>query len=89
MGDAKRFGFQLKRDQTTQLLGDVPNHYSIRVDELLIAALARTLTRWSGQSLLALQLEGHGRETGRSNMDLSRTVDVWDMFTSGCHPNPS
>ena len=74
MGDAKTIRVSLKRDQTTQLLGDVPNHYSIRVDELLIAALARTLTRWSGQSLFALQLEGHGRETGRSNMDLSRTV---------------
>ncbi len=45
-----------------------------RIQELLLAALALALSRWSGESALRVLLEGHGREELEPDLDLSRTV---------------
>jgi non-ribosomal peptide synthase protein (TIGR01720 family) len=42
--------------------------------DLLIAAAAGALARWSGGSEVALAVEGHGREAIFPDVDLSRTV---------------
>ena len=46
---------------TRQLLEDVPAAYPVRPDELMLAALMRTLREWTGQARQRLMLEGHGR----------------------------
>ena len=51
----------------------------VRVDELLIAALSKTLNTWSGEPALLLELEGHGRDPLFDKLDLTRSVG-W--FTS-------
>jgi hypothetical protein len=51
----------------------------MRVDEVLLAALAESFRRWTGASCVQVDLEGHGREDVLEGVDLSRTVG-W--FTS-------
>ncbi|MGY2290395.1 non-ribosomal peptide synthetase [Pseudomonas sp. SDO528_S397] len=70
---------RLSAPHTRQLLQEAPAAYRTQVNDLLLTALARVMTRWSGQGSLALQLEGHGREELFDSLDLSRTVG-W--FTS-------
>ncbi|MCC1705883.1 hypothetical protein KSI34_24965, partial [Salmonella enterica subsp. enterica serovar Indiana] len=48
-------------------------------NDLLLTALVRVISRWSGQAGALIQLEGHGREDLFDTLDLSRTVG-W--FTS-------
>ncbi|MFP5287041.1 MAG: amino acid adenylation domain-containing protein, partial [Thermoanaerobaculia bacterium] len=64
---------------TASLLREAPEAYRARVDDLLLTALSRAFERWTGQSLLRVDLEGHGREEIAPDLDLSRTVGV---FTS-------
>ncbi|MGW4277007.1 condensation domain-containing protein, partial [Streptomyces seoulensis] len=66
--------------RTTALLREVPGVYRTRVDDVLLTALGRVLSDWSGHDTVAVGLEGHGREDRLfEDVDLSRTVG-W--FTS-------
>jgi natural product biosynthesis luciferase-like monooxygenase protein/amino acid adenylation domain-containing protein/non-ribosomal peptide synthase protein (TIGR01720 family) len=69
----------LTADETRALLHDAPAAYRTRVDDFLLAALARALAAWTGGRRVLVNLEGHGREELFSGVDLSRTVG-W--FTS-------
>ncbi|PWK85701.1 non-ribosomal peptide synthase protein (TIGR01720 family)/amino acid adenylation domain-containing protein, partial [Lentzea atacamensis] len=60
---------------TAVLLGDAHKAYRTQGNDLLLAALVRTLGPWAGTDELTIDLESHGRE----GLDLSRTVG-W--FTS-------
>ncbi|WLH09410.1 non-ribosomal peptide synthetase [Pseudomonas lurida] len=70
---------RLTAEHTRQLLQEAPAAYRTQVNDLLLTALARVISRWSGQSATLIQLEGHGREDLFDTVDLSRTVG-W--FTS-------
>ncbi|WP_455912771.1 amino acid adenylation domain-containing protein, partial [Pseudomonas putida] len=70
---------RLDAELTRQLLQDAPAAYRTQVNDLLLTALARVISRWSGQAAALIQLEGHGREDLFDSLDLSRTVG-W--FTS-------
>ncbi|WP_344432291.1 amino acid adenylation domain-containing protein, partial [Amycolatopsis minnesotensis] len=61
------------------LLRDVPGVYRTEVNDVLVAALARVLSRWAGRDDVLLGMEGHGREELFDDIDLGRTVG-W--FTS-------
>ena len=65
--------------KTTELLRDVPKAYKTEINDILLTALAKTLTNWTGNRELLIDLEGHGREIFNDRIDLSRTVG-W--FTS-------
>jgi len=69
----------VSRDVTAALLTDASDAYDTRVNDLLLAALGRALARWSGESESVVDVEGHGRESLVSGVDVSRTVG-W--FTS-------
>lgn len=45
-----------------------------RVDEFLLAALARVVQRWQDWDEVPVTLEGHGREPIASGLDVSRTL---------------
>ncbi|MET0397982.1 MAG: amino acid adenylation domain-containing protein [Longimicrobiaceae bacterium] len=64
---------------TRALLQDVPAAYRTRIDDVLLAALARVLGGWTGSAAVLVELEGHGREPIFEDVDLSRTTG-W--FTS-------
>jgi amino acid adenylation domain-containing protein/non-ribosomal peptide synthase protein (TIGR01720 family) len=70
---------RLSRSQTTELLTEAGDAYRTQVNDLLLAALARALCRWSGGTSALIELEGHGREDIFPALDLSRSVG-W--FTS-------
>jgi amino acid adenylation domain-containing protein/non-ribosomal peptide synthase protein (TIGR01720 family) len=63
---------------TRALLREVPGAYRTEIGDVLLAALALVLTRWSGGPVL-VDLEGHGREEIFAGLDVTRTVG-W--FTS-------
>jgi non-ribosomal peptide synthase protein (TIGR01720 family) len=69
----------LSQEETDALLHEVPAAYRTRINDLLVAALARALSAWTGSERVAVDLEGHGREDVFEDLDLTRTVG-W--FTS-------
>nr|WP_085622981.1 MULTISPECIES: non-ribosomal peptide synthetase [unclassified Pseudomonas] len=70
---------RLDRELTRQLLQEAPAAYRTQVNDLLLTALARVISRWTGRADVLVRLEGHGREDLFEGVDLSRTVG-W--FTS-------
>jgi non-ribosomal peptide synthase protein (TIGR01720 family) len=72
----------LDAERTSQLLNEVPAAYRTQINDVLLAALATTLTGWVRSPSVVVDLEGHGREDVGDDVDVSRTVG-W--FTS-VHP---
>ncbi|WP_082568367.1 non-ribosomal peptide synthetase [Rhizobacter sp. Root1221] len=77
--DRAAASMQLDEALTAQLLRTAPAAYGAGIDDLLLAALARTITAWTGRADTLITMEGHGREGDAADLDLSRTVG-W--FTS-------
>lgn len=69
----------LSSADTGALLQQVPKAYQTQINDVLLTALVEAFERWTGQSFVRLDLEGHGREEIVDGVDLSRTVG-W--FTS-------
>ncbi|WP_188306019.1 non-ribosomal peptide synthetase, partial [Streptomyces sp. CBMA123] len=65
---------ELDEADTEALLRAAPAAYRTRVNDVLLAALALALARWTGRDRIRLDLEGHGREDLLEGVDLSRTV---------------
>jgi non-ribosomal peptide synthase protein (TIGR01720 family) len=61
-------------EDTDALLRAAPTAYRTRVNDVLLAALAWALSRWTGRRTVSVDLEGHGREEVLDGVDLSRTV---------------
>ncbi|RSN41938.1 non-ribosomal peptide synthetase [Amycolatopsis sp. WAC 04197] len=78
VGRARAVTVRLTAGETRSLLRQVPEVYRTQVNDLLLAALGRTLRDWTGR-VPVIDLEGHGREDLFDGVDLSRTVG-W--FTS-------
>lgn len=64
----------LSTNLTQALLQQSQQAYQTEINDLLLAALAKTMTDWLGKQKVVIGLEGHGRETGDSDIDLSNTV---------------
>jgi non-ribosomal peptide synthase protein (TIGR01720 family) len=71
---ARTLHVELGEDDTASLLRAAPAAYRTRVNDVLLAALALALARWTGRDRIRLDLEGHGREDLLEGVDLSRTV---------------
>ena len=69
----------LSAELTDALLREVPRVYNTQISEVLLAALSGAYHDWSGERLLLVDVEGHGREALFDDVDLTRTVG-W--FTS-------
>ncbi|WP_259698893.1 condensation domain-containing protein, partial [Pseudomonas chlororaphis] len=76
---ASSLSSRLDKAHTQRLLQDAPAAYRTQINDLLLTALARVITRWTGEASALVQLEGHGREELFDDLDLTRTVG-W--FTS-------
>jgi amino acid adenylation domain-containing protein/non-ribosomal peptide synthase protein (TIGR01720 family) len=77
--DTSSVNITLPQDYTDKLIHGISKVYHTEINDFLIAALAKSLQNWSGQSLISIGMEGHGREPISENIDTSRTVG-W--FTS-------
>lgn len=69
----------LSQEETRVLLQEVPKVYNTRINDVLLTALIKAFSHWTGKSELLIDLEGHGREDIFEGVNLSRTVG-W--FTS-------
>ncbi len=58
---------------TRTLLHEVADAYGTHINDVLLTALVEALAPWTGERVLCLDLEGHGREA-EEGFDLSRTV---------------
>ncbi|WP_232221438.1 condensation domain-containing protein, partial [Burkholderia sp. WSM2232] len=65
---------KLSPELTAALLREAPRAYRMRVDEVLLAALARAIGDALSRDEVLIELEGHGREDVIDGADLSRTV---------------
>ena len=60
--DAQQVQVELTEEQTRGLLQEVPRAYRTQINEVLLTALGRALSKWSGRRQVVVELEGHGRE---------------------------
>ncbi|MFF3032967.1 amino acid adenylation domain-containing protein [Streptomyces rubiginosohelvolus] len=82
VADARHLVLTLDSTHTRTLLTGAAERHGVRVQDLLLTALARAVREWSGRDGVdfAAHVEGHGREQQiEDGADLSRTVG-W--FTS-------
>ncbi|GAA4316747.1 hypothetical protein GCM10023149_13950 [Mucilaginibacter gynuensis] len=79
MSDVAASRVKLDAINTMHLLQEVPKVYHTEINDILLAALSKTLCDWAGQQKVIIGLEGHGREAISESIDSSRTVG-W--FTS-------
>ncbi|API91262.1 MULTISPECIES: non-ribosomal peptide synthetase [unclassified Virgibacillus] len=69
----------LSKEETDRLLRSVPKAFGCHINDILLTALLISFNEWSGRNYLCLDLEGHGRESIGTNIDVSETIG-W--FTS-------
>jgi amino acid adenylation domain-containing protein/non-ribosomal peptide synthase protein (TIGR01720 family) len=73
--DWKTVVLRLPGASTRQLLQETSAAYHTEINDVLLAALARTLCAWTGYESISIGLEGHGREESiATGIDLGRTV---------------
>ncbi len=65
---------ELTGEETERLLRHRVRARQANVDEILLAAVSRALTSWSGQRSLFVDVEGHGREELFDGVEAGRTV---------------
>ncbi len=71
---ARTMSVSLDPTETRALLSEVPAALGSRIDEILIAALVRVLSRWMSAPSVLVDVESHGREELFDDVDLSRTI---------------
>jgi len=79
IGENNHMQCKLTKEETEKLLKQVNSAYNTEVNDILLTALALTITEWAGEDSVLVNLEGHGREEIIKEFDISRTVG-W--FTS-------
>ena len=62
----------LSETETRELIEEVPEIYHTETHEVLLTALAETLSRWTGAGRIKVDVQGNGRAA--SHTDLTRTV---------------
>ncbi|MFE7378723.1 condensation domain-containing protein, partial [Bacillus cereus] len=77
--DSEDITIQWTASETEQLLKQANRAYNTEINDLLLTALGMAVHQWTGMDKIAVNLEGHGRESILSNLDITRTVG-W--FTS-------
>ncbi len=79
MASARTVEVSLSVEETHALLHLVPKAYHTQINDVLLTALVQAFATWTGESMLLVDLEGHGRESLDEDVNLVRTVG-W--FTS-------
>ncbi|MGH8549113.1 MAG: amino acid adenylation domain-containing protein [Methylococcales bacterium] len=69
----------LEPEPTRVLLKDIPAACRISVQELLLAALVKSVCEWANTAIVDIDVEVHGRDAPLEGLDVTRTVG-W--FTS-------
>ncbi|HEY9422440.1 MAG TPA: phosphopantetheine-binding protein, partial [Thermoanaerobaculia bacterium] len=70
---------RLGGEETRILLEEIPELQRVRVEEVVLAALARTLSHGAGGGPVRLALEVEARDSDPRDLDLSRTVGCFTV----------
>jgi non-ribosomal peptide synthase protein (TIGR01720 family) len=81
VASARSVSVRLDRSATRALLQSLPHVYHADMQDALLVAMGRSLARWTGQPLVLIDVEGHGREALADEDDLSRTVGWFTTVT--------
>jgi natural product biosynthesis luciferase-like monooxygenase protein/amino acid adenylation domain-containing protein/non-ribosomal peptide synthase protein (TIGR01720 family) len=79
-GSSRSVSVALTAEETRALLQDVPRAYHTQINDALLTALAQGVGRWSGNPLVLVDVEAHGREELLAGLDVSRTVGWFTTF---------
>ena len=71
---AKTVARSLDHPETGELLDAVPAALGCGIEDLLVTALSRTLSSWSGAHRHLVDLQGHAREQISDDVSLERTI---------------
>jgi amino acid adenylation domain-containing protein/non-ribosomal peptide synthase protein (TIGR01720 family) len=71
---AQQVTVRLTREETQRLLTEVLKATRAQVHEVLLTALGASLSEWSGEKRVLIEVESHGREETVGAVDLTRTV---------------
>ncbi|PZD92996.1 hypothetical protein DNH61_25410 [Paenibacillus sambharensis] len=71
---ARSYSVRLTEELTVKLLRRAHHAYGTDTNDLLLAALGLACRDWCGMDRLLVELEGHGREDIRRDVNISRTV---------------
>ncbi|WOH53418.1 non-ribosomal peptide synthetase [Bradyrhizobium sp. sBnM-33] len=74
VGDGEEVSLVFDTEVTSRLLQEASSAYRTQVNDLMLASLARAVSRWSQRDGVTVELEGHGREDIFPGADISRTV---------------
>ncbi|MCP3804329.1 amino acid adenylation domain-containing protein [Allokutzneria sp. A3M-2-11 16] len=77
---AREIRVRFDAEVTGALLRDVPDVYRTEINDVLLTALARTLSGWTGRDRVLVGMEGHGREDLFDDVDLGRTVGWFTTY---------
>ena len=77
---ARTYTVQIGAEETRSFSQEVHVAYRTRSEDLLLTALAKALTDWTGASSFLVGLERHGREDLQDGLDLTRTVGWFTSF---------
>lgn len=61
-------------EDTRSLLTEVPKAYRTLITDVLLTAFAEAITKWTGESEIKVDIEGHGRVMIYEDLDLSHTA---------------
>jgi amino acid adenylation domain-containing protein/non-ribosomal peptide synthase protein (TIGR01720 family) len=71
---ARTVWVSLDEKTTDALLHALPKRYRTMINDVLLAALVQSFSRWTHSRSLLVDLESHGREDLFNDVDISRTV---------------
>ena len=74
LASAHRMTVSLSAEETEALLREVPKAYRTQIGDVLLTTLAQAFHKWTGDNVLFVDMESHGREAMAGPLDLSRTV---------------
>lgn len=72
--DQKHFVFSCSKEITLALLQDLPSHYPLHINDILLAGLSYALYEESKNYEYVIDIEGHGREDCIEGADVTRTI---------------
>ncbi|WP_433582139.1 amino acid adenylation domain-containing protein [Paenibacillus amylolyticus] len=72
--DSESLFVRLSPEETELLLKRVHRAYNTEMNDILVTALGIALHKWTGHERVRINLEGHGRESIGTDIDITRTV---------------
>ncbi|WP_426333525.1 amino acid adenylation domain-containing protein [Paenibacillus silvae] len=72
--DSESLFICLTCEETELLLKRVHRAYNTEMNDILVTALGIAIRKWTGHEMVRINLEGHGRESIGTDIDITRTV---------------